>query len=129
MPEALQDAADFVRGLAELINRLAAKGIVVSSLYTDWSSFGSWQLQAQRGSDADRYAAAIKSGAASSAGGPEVVRFLWDGRDGILSVDSSLTRGLSAPHEWKNEYEKQFKNPRDELLRFVEDDLTNRLGG
>lgn len=129
MPGAPQVAADFVRRLAELTYRLAAKGIVVSSLHTDWSSFGSWRLQAQRGSDADRYAGALKSATAWSADGPEVVRVLWDGRDGILSVDASPTRALSAPNEWKNEYEEQFKNPRDELLRFVEDYLTNRLRG
>jgi len=79
-----KSAADFVRELAELTYRLAAKDIVVSSLHADWSSFGCWQLQAQRGSEAERYAEGLRSSDPLRAVGPEVVRVFWDGRDHIL---------------------------------------------
>lgn len=123
-----QSAADFVRKLAELTYRLAAKDIVVDSLHADWSSFGCWQLSAQNGADAARYAEGLRSSNPLQAVGPEVVRVFWDGRDGVLSVQASPTRFCSAPNEWKEEYSKGFKEAGDELLRFVEDYLTKRFG-
>ena len=51
-----QNAADFIRKLTEMAYRFAAKDIVVASLHADSSSFGCWQLQAQRGAEAVRYA-------------------------------------------------------------------------
>jgi hypothetical protein len=122
-----QTAGKFVRELAELADRLAAKDIVVSSLHADWSHFGCWQLQAQRGEEAERYAQSILNHNPPQASGPEVVRFFWDGRDGYLSVDASPTRFLSAPNEWKNECNKAFDKTREGLLPFVEDYLTKRF--
>lgn len=55
MTRASDDAAKFNGTLAQLSERLAANDIVVSRLHADWSSFGSWELQVQRGSEADRY--------------------------------------------------------------------------
>ena len=123
-----KSAADFVRQLAELTYRLAAKDIVVSSLHADWSSFGCWQLQAQRGSDAERYAEGLRSSDPLRAVGPEVVRVFWDGRDHILSFEASPTRFCSAPNEWRREHDKAFDAAGDDLLRFVEDYLMKRLG-
>jgi hypothetical protein len=123
-----KSAADFVRQLAELTYRLAAKDIVVSSLHADWSSFGCWQLQAQRGSDAERYAEGLRSSNPLRAVGPEVVRVFWDGRDHILSVEASPTRFCSAPNEWKRECDKAFDAAGDGLLRFVENYLMKRFG-
>jgi len=123
-----QNAANFVRQLAELTYRLAAKDIVVSSLDADWSGFGSWELQTQKGADAVRYAEGLRSSDPLKAIGPEVVRFFWDGRDKFLSIDASSTRFCSAPNEWKNECNKGFDEAEDELLRFVENYLTKRFG-
>ena len=123
-----QNAANFVRKLAELTYRLAAKDIFVTSLHAEWSGFGSWVLQTQKGADAVRYAEGLRSSDPMRAVGPEVVRFCWDGRDKYLSVDASPTRFCSAPNEWKNECNKGFDEPGDELLRFVEDYLTKRFG-
>ena len=123
-----KSAADFVRQLAELAYRLAAKDIVVASLHADWSGFGCWELLAQNGADTARYAQGLRNSSPSEAVGPELVRVLWDGREGILSVQASPTRVCNAPNEWKDEYSKGFKKAGDDLLRFVEDYLTKRLG-
>jgi hypothetical protein len=122
-----ESAADFVRQLAELTYRLAAKDIVVGSLHADWSRFGCWQLLAQKGADAVRYAEGLRSPNPLGAVGPEVLRVFWDGREGILSVQASPTRFCSAPNEWKDECSKGFKEAGDDLLRFVEAYLTKRL--
>jgi hypothetical protein len=122
-----QHAANFVRQLAELSYRLAAKDIVVASLHVDWSSFGCWQLQAQRGSETIHYAEALRSLDPMRAPGPEVLRIFWDGRDGVLSIEASPTRFLSAPNEWKPECSKGFDRTDDGLYRFVEDYLIKRL--
>ena len=123
-----KSAADFVRQLAELAYRLAAKDIVVASLHADWSGFGCWELLVQNGADTARYAQGLRNSSPSEAVGPEVVRVFWDGREGILSVQASPTRFCNAPNEWKDEYSKGFKKAEDDLLRFVEDYLTKRLG-
>jgi hypothetical protein len=127
MKRASQSAADFVRGLAELTFRLAAKDIVVSSLHADWSSFGCWQLLAQKGADAERYADGLRGSNPMQAIGPEVLRLFWDGREGILSVQSSPTRFLSAPNEWVDEHSEAFDKTEGRLLPFVEEYLTKRF--
>jgi hypothetical protein len=123
-----QSAADFIHRLADLTNRLASKDIVVCSLRADWSTFGSWELQAQRGEEAERYAQALRGASPLQAVGPEVVRFYWDGRDKYLSVEASPTRFCSSPNEWKKECSKGFDKTGDDLLAFVEDYLAKRFG-
>lgn len=122
-----QSAAVFIRQLAELTYRLAAKDVVVSSLHADWSHFGCWQLEAQKGADAVRYAEGLPSSDPLRAAGPEVVRIFWDGRDGVLLVEASPTRSCSAPNEWKKVCSRGFDNTGEDLLRFVEDYLTKRF--
>jgi hypothetical protein len=123
-----KDAAAFIRKLAEVAYRLAAREIVVSSLHADWSSFGSWELQAQRSTEATRYAEAILNLDPTRAPGPEVIRVCWDGREGILSVQTSPTRFLCAPNDWKEECSKGFDRMDDQLFQFVEDYIHMRLG-
>jgi len=114
--------------LAELTYRLAAKDIVVSTLRADWSAFGSWELQAQRGKDAAQYAKALLGPDPTQTDGPEVVRVLWDGRDRFVTVEASPTRFCCAPNEWKQECANAFDNADEALLPFVENYLTKRLG-
>ena len=59
--------------------------------------------------------------------GPEVLRFGWDGCDGLLTVAASPTRVLSAPNEWKFECGKSFDLPGGEALQFVEEYLEKRF--
>jgi len=127
MERSSRNAAAFVRRLAELTDRLAAKDIVVSSLRADWSGFGCWELQAQQGTQAERYRAGLLSPDPVRAVGPEVVRVFWDGRDGILTVEASPTRFCSAPNEWSEECVKRFDGDGGEVLQFVEDYLTRRF--
>ncbi len=128
MDNSPKDAAAFIRNLAELAYRLASREIVVSSLHAEWATFGSWELQAQRGADEARYAEAILKMDSTNPPGPEVIRVLWDGREGILTVQSSPTRFLCAPVDWKEECSKGFERLDDQLFQFVEDYLTKRLG-
>jgi hypothetical protein len=130
MDHSSQDAAAFIRKLTELAYRLASRDIVVSSLHADWSSFGCWQLEAQRGAETDSYGKAILSSLdPKHALGPEVIRVLWDGRDGVLSVEAaSPTRFLCGPVEWKPECNKEFGLTDGGLFQFVEDYLIKRLG-
>jgi hypothetical protein len=125
-----QCAAAFIRKLTEMVEHLASKEIVVSSLHVDGSNC--WQLQATRGAETVRYEAAISSGARRDFErdtGPEVVRVFWDGRDGLLTIEASPTRLLSAPNEWKLECGKAFDlKARDAILQFVKDYLIKRLG-
>ena len=128
MNEHCQNAADFIRVLADLAYRLAAKDIVVGALSADWSSFGSWSLQAERGTETARYVEGLRSNDPLRAVGPEVVRVFWDGRDGFLTVEASPTRFCSAPNEWKTEHTEKFRKFGEELIGFVEDYLIKRLG-
>jgi hypothetical protein len=121
---ASENAATFNRTLAQLSERLAARDIVVSTLHSDWSCFGSWELQVQRGSAADRYheVARLDPGHAIP---PDVVRCIWDGREHYLMIETSPTRPLSAPNEWKEEYAKGFDTS-DEAVQYLQGYLERR---
>jgi hypothetical protein len=127
-----QDAAAFIRKVTEMAYQLASKEIVVASLNAYWSGFGSWKLEAQRGTEAVTNEKAIMEIAQGRDPerdfGPEVVRVLWDGRDGILSIDVSPTKFLCAPNHWKPEHSERFDRKDDKLFQFVLDYLIKRLG-
>ena len=131
-----QNAAAFIRKLAEMAYRLAARDIVVASLKADWAGFGSWELHTERGAERDSYGQLIMKAVRNEELtlddpkldiGPEVVRVLWDGHDGILYVETSPTGFCSAPVKWKPECSKAFDHNKDELFQFVEDYLIKRL--
>jgi hypothetical protein len=108
MDRASQSAADFIGQLAGLASLLAERDILVGTLHADWSAFGSWTLIAHKHHEA--------------------VRFLWDGRDGYLTVEGSPLRSHSAPSEWREECVKGFdrvsgKDP----VKFVADYLQKRF--
>ncbi len=108
MERASKSAADFVRQLAGLASLLAERDIVVGTLHADWSAFGSWTLIAHKHHEA--------------------VRFLWDGRDGYLTVEGSRVRNYSAPNEWREECVKGFDRVSgDDPVKFVADYLQKRF--
>src|SRR5687768_9263144 len=111
-------AATFVKRLAALTERLASRNVVVAQLESHWGSFGSWRMEVQDGAAADRYADALKKGNRTTPG-PDVVRFSWDGKDSILTIDVSPTRPLLAPYQWKREEEKELESI-DAAVQFVE---------
>src|ERR1051326_6857594 len=100
MTRSSDSARDFIRQLADLTERLAKKNIVVAQLSTDWSGFGSWQLSAQIGKEADDYSNAILKGKLDTLE-PKVVSFSWDGRDQNLNVKTASTPPLSGPIGWE----------------------------
>ena len=125
MERASENAAKFNRTLAQLCERLAACDIVVSRMHADWSSFGSWELQVQRGSEADRYheTARLDPGHAIP---PDVLRCFWDGRDHYLMIETSPCRPLSAPNEWKEEHAKGFDTS-DQAVQYFQGYLERRF--
>src|SRR6476469_11268648 len=125
MTHASDDAAKFNRTLAQLGESLAGCGIVVSRLHADWSSFGSWELQVQRGSEADQYheAARLDPGHAIP---PDVLRCFWDGRERYLMIETSPCRPLSAPNEWREEHAKGFDTS-DKAVQYLQDYLKRRF--
>jgi hypothetical protein len=125
MVRASEHAAQFNRALAQLSERLAARGIVVSRLDAEWSSFGSWEVQVQPASEVDRYheAAALDPGHTIP---PDVLRCVWDGRDHYLLIEISPRRPLSAPNEWRQEHTKGFDTS-EEAVQYLEDYLERRF--
>jgi hypothetical protein len=101
-------AIEFVRTLAAFAERVAEKDIVIASLHIDYCFFGSWTLETWNNDEA--------------------VRFCFDDRDRVVTIESSPIRGLSAPNEWRKECEKEF--PRGDIgdrpHRFIIDHLTSR---
>ena len=126
MQRASEDSARFNRVLAQLSERLAAHDIVVGRLHADWSSFGSWELQVQRGAQAERYRQGLHGPDPARAVGPEVFRCFWDGRDRYLMIETSPTRPLTAPNEWLEEHTKAFDTS-EEAVQYLAEYLERRL--
>ncbi len=127
MSQSADAAAEFVRQLAALAGRLASRGLVVAELHCDWSGFGSWRLDVQEGQAADRYSEALRNEKCDT-WGPEVVSFAWDGRDRVLTIESSPTPPLCAPNQWTREADKAFDS-REAALAFVEEYLARWARG
>lgn len=127
MKTSSQCAIEYIRALASLADRISAQNLVVGTLHCDWSGLGSWILAIQRGEAADAYGEAILRKEWDT-WGPEVVRFVWDGREGYLIVDKSPTPPLSAPNRWERQLEKAF-DCKERAIEFVEEYLREWLGG
>jgi hypothetical protein len=127
MPQSAQEAKRFVERLWELTARLAARDIVVASLHCDWGSFGSWTLEAQTGQAADRYDEALLAKQWGTPG-PDVLRAGWDGKEGLLIIESAPTPPLSSPGPWTPEVDEFFSDS-EAALRFVEDYLEQWADG
>jgi hypothetical protein len=118
MAHSSQHAIAFISVLAGLAERLAKADVVVSKLHCDWRSFGSWELEVQRGPAADAYGAALLRGD-YDADGPDVVKFSWDGKEKLLSVSSAPTEPLTSPGPWKHLMDKAFASS-EQAAAFVE---------
>lgn len=105
MTRPTDSAAEFVRQLAGLAERLAALDLVVAQLHCDWSSFGSWSMDVQKGDAADRYS-----------------------EDRILTLETSPTPPLSAPNRWERQMHQVFDN-RQTAFMFVEEYLARWVKG
>ena len=127
MQRVSREAAEFNQKLVRLASRLATLDMAVVRLHADWSSFSSWELHVQRGDEAQRYVDGLRGPDPIHAVGPEVIRFFWDGRDRLLTVESSPTRPLSVPNEWTLQCGKSFELPGDDALQFVEEYLVKRF--
>jgi hypothetical protein len=121
MTRSVESAAEFVRQLAALAERLAALDLVVAQLHCEWSSFGSWRLDVQKGDAADRYAEALRNEQWDTRG-PDVVSFAWDGRERLLTVETSPTPPLSAPNRWQRQMHQVFDS-RQHAFTFVQEYL------
>jgi hypothetical protein len=127
MTRSVDSAADFVRQLTGLAGRLAALDLVVAQLHCDWSSFGSWSLDVQKGDAADRYSEALSREQWDTCG-PDVVSFSWDGRERILTLETSPTPPLSAPNRWERQLHQAFDS-RQAAFTFVEEYLARWAKG
>lgn len=90
MDNPVELALNFVRRFAMVAERLAQQDIVVRSLRCDWSSFGSWSVEASRGDGERKRSAAIQRKAFDEPG-PEAVRVSWDGKDRQLAMTTIRT--------------------------------------
>ena len=111
-------ALAFIERLTGVAQRLSTLDIVVSALHCDWSSFGCWDFEVQKGVDADSYAAALLSGNYDS-NGPDVVHLMWDGKDKVLSVETAPTPPLSSPRPWRRLLNRSFDDS-EQAIEFAE---------
>jgi hypothetical protein len=117
-----RSAGDFVQQLAALAERLAKRNIVVNCLCCDWASFGNWTIEVSRGADCETYDKALLNHEFIAAA-PNVLRCMWDGKDGCLYFETAPTEPLSNPGPWENVNVKEFKS-RDAALNFAEEYIT-----
>ena len=95
-------------------------------MHADWSSFGSWwEFSCPAGfpGRSANEAALLDPGHAIP---PDVIRCFWDGRDHHLMIETSPSRPLSAPNEWRKEHAKGFDTS-DEAVHYLQDYLKRRF--
>ena len=125
MEQASVSAANLIKDLASLVQRLAERNIVVSSLHVNWRT-PVWTLVAQQGVATDKYLEGLRGPNPLLAVGPDVLRCSWDNRDNLLTVDRSPTRTLSSPNQWRRETSRAcYSN--NEAMGWAEKFLAERL--
>jgi hypothetical protein len=103
-----EHSGKFIRELCDAAQEVAAQDFTVASLHADWALFGSWIIEVRKHREA--------------------VRFIWDGRDGFLTVESSPLQNWSYPNEWKQEQVRGFDVVKGENpVQFVSEYLSKRL--
>jgi len=118
-------AAEFLRELTRMADRLAAHDIVVRELRSEWSSFGSWRLEASNGRAEQSRSEALRALPYDSPG-PEVTRVTWVGKERLLLVATSPTTIAASPNKWVKEPEHPFVS-NAEAIRHAEGLLIKRL--
>jgi hypothetical protein len=115
-----KNAYEFNKELFNLAERLAKNDIVISRLYADWGSFGSWIIHAQKGNETEKYSDAILNREYDT-WGPIVLRITWDGKESFLLIEQSPTPPLSSPNAWQKIFSKNIKKKEfKDLISFVE---------
>ena len=107
-----QAAIEFARTVMVLAEKLASTGIVVLSLDSNWSSFGSWTLTLM-GAEATRSRHIALAARDYEAGPYEVVRAVWDGKETSIRIEKSSWGAISASGKFVLELERRFDNRAD----------------
>jgi hypothetical protein len=126
MDNPVERALAYVRSLAALAERLARHDIVVRRLHCDWSSFGSWTIEASSGGGEAKRSLAIQRRAFSEPGA-EVFRVIWDGKDHHVAMASTPTTVISMLNQWRG-LEARSCDSHEGALVLAYEWLTDRLG-
>jgi hypothetical protein len=126
MDSPVESALAYIRSLAALAERLAKHDIVVRRLHCDWSSFGSWTIEASSGDGEAKRSSAIQRRAFSEPG-PEVFRLIWDGKDHQVAMASTPTTVVSMLNQWRG-LEARSSDSHQGALVLAYEWLTDRLG-
>jgi len=126
MDNPVERALAYVRSLAALAERLAKHDIVVRRLHCDWSSFGSWTVEASSGDGEAKRSSAIQRRAFSEPGA-EVFRVIWDGKDYQLAMASTPTTVISMLNQWR-ELEVRSCDSHEGARVLAHEWLSDRLG-
>lgn len=94
-------ANDLVQDLAGLVSALAAIGVTVNSLRADFSVFGSWAIETHEES--------------------RDIRYIWDGRDRVLMIETSDKLRQNSPPIWKQETIKGPEITSESSVNFARD--------
>lgn len=114
------DAARLNRSVFSLAERLATRDIVVARIEVQWALYGSWELWLQVGAVRDRYDPTILKGSHYHVPAPDTVRYIWDGRDGVLCIQVSTGQRLEAPSNWIANGNLRFDS-HELAIKFVEE--------
>jgi hypothetical protein len=126
MDRPVERALAYVRSLAALAEHLAKRDIVVRRLHCDWSSFGSWVVEAASGDGEAARSLAIQRHAFSEPGA-EVLRVTWDGKDHQVALASTPTTVISMLNRWRVLEERRCDSHEGALV-LAQEWLTDRLG-
>jgi hypothetical protein len=126
MDSPVEGALAYVRSLAALAEQLAKHDIVVRRLHCDWSSFGSWIVEAASGDGEAKRSLAIQRRAYSEPGA-EVFRVTWDGKDHQVAMASTPTTVISMLNQWRV-LEERACDSHDGALVLAHKWLSDRLG-
>jgi len=102
--------------------------VVVRSLHSDWSHFGSWVIEGSEGEGEDRRDEAITTilQGGQDSPGPDVIRVVWDGKEQQLAVSRHRTTAISINYAAVSERVRKFQSSA-EALTYAESLLLNHL--
>ena len=126
MDNPVERALAYVRSLTALAEQLAKHDIVVRRLHCDWSSFGSWSVEASSGDGEAKRSSAIQRRAFSEPG-TEVFRVTWDGKDHQAALAATPTTVISMLNQWRG-LETRPCDSHEGALILAYEWLTDRLG-